>query len=56
MTETITNLPSLYDPFSTEAKWQQFWEENQINKANPNSDGESYCIVIPPPNVTGSLC
>ena len=55
MTETITNLPSLYDPFSTEAKWQKFWEENQIYKADPNSSGEPYCIVIPPPNVTGSL-
>jgi len=55
MAETITNLPSLYDPFSTEAKWQKFWEENQIYKADPNSSGEPYCIVIPPPNVTGSL-
>ncbi len=55
MTETIPNLPSLYDPFSTEAKWQKFWEENQIYKADPNSGGEPYCIVIPPPNVTGSL-
>ncbi|MBD2774020.1 valine--tRNA ligase [Iningainema tapete] len=54
MTAT-TNLPSLYDPFSTEAKWQKFWEENQIYKADPNSGGEPYCIVIPPPNVTGSL-
>ena len=55
MTETIPNLPSLYDPFSTEAKWQKFWSENQIYKADPNSGGEPYCIVIPPPNVTGSL-
>ena len=55
MTETIPNLPSLYDPFSTEAKWQKFWEDNQIYKADPNSSGEPYCIVIPPPNVTGSL-
>ena len=55
MTETIPNHPSLYDPFSTEAKWQKFWEDNQIYKADPNSGGEPYCIVIPPPNVTGSL-
>ncbi len=51
----MTNLPSLYDPFSTEAKWQKFWEENQLYKADPNKGGESYCIVIPPPNVTGNL-
>ncbi len=55
MTATITNLPSLYEPFSTEAKWQKFWEENHIYKADPNHTGEPYCIVIPPPNVTGSL-
>jgi valyl-tRNA synthetase len=55
MTATISNLPSLYDPFSTEAKWQKFWEDNQIYKADPNHGGEPYCVVIPPPNVTGSL-
>ncbi|WP_138504829.1 valine--tRNA ligase [Nostoc sp. PA-18-2419] len=55
MTATILNLPSLYDPFSTEAKWQKFWEDNQVYKADPNKGGEPYCIVIPPPNVTGSL-
>ncbi|MBD2519998.1 valine--tRNA ligase [Nostoc sp. FACHB-973] len=55
MTATILNLPSLYEPFSTEAKWQKFWEDNQVYKADPNKNGEPYCIVIPPPNVTGSL-
>ncbi|MBX9253823.1 valine--tRNA ligase [Desmonostoc muscorum CCALA 125] len=55
MTATILNLPSLYEPFSTEAKWQKFWEDNQIYKADPNKNGKPYCIVIPPPNVTGSL-
>ncbi|RCJ19950.1 valine--tRNA ligase [Nostoc sp. ATCC 43529] len=55
MTATILNLPSLYEPFSTEAKWQKFWEDNQVYKADPNHKGEPYCIVIPPPNVTGSL-
>ncbi|MFN6567415.1 valine--tRNA ligase [Dendronalium sp. ChiSLP03b] len=55
MTATIPNLPSLYDPFTTEAKWQKFWEENQVYKADPNQGDEPYCIVIPPPNVTGSL-
>ncbi|MBD2301553.1 valine--tRNA ligase [Nostoc sp. FACHB-190] len=55
MTATISNLPSLYDPFTTEAKWQKFWEDNQVYKADPNHSGEPYCVVIPPPNVTGSL-
>lgn len=55
MTATVTNLPSLYEPFSTEAKWQKAWEENQAYQANPENGGDPYCIVIPPPNVTGSL-
>ncbi len=50
-----TNLPSLYDPFSTEAKWQKFWEEKLLYKADPDRNGESYSIMIPPPNVTGKL-
>ena len=55
MTATIPTLPSQYDPFTTEAKWQKFWEDNQVYKADPDRGGEPYCIVIPPPNVTGSL-
>ncbi|AFZ11058.1 valyl-tRNA synthetase [Crinalium epipsammum PCC 9333] len=55
MTENIPTLPSQYDPSTTEAKWQKFWEENHIFKADPKKGGKSYCIVIPPPNVTGSL-
>jgi valyl-tRNA synthetase len=55
MTATIPTLPSLYDPFTTEAKWQKFWEDNQVYQADPDRGGEPYCIVIPPPNVTGSL-
>ena len=31
------------------------WTDNQIFKASPDHEGEPYCIVIPPPNVTGSL-
>ena len=55
MTATIANLPSQYDSAASEAKWQKFWEENQVFKADPNASGEPYCVVIPPPNVTGSL-
>lgn len=55
MNKTIPELPTKYDPFSTEAKWQKYWEENNTFKADPNHPGDPYCIVIPPPNVTGSL-
>jgi valyl-tRNA synthetase len=55
MTATIPTLPSQYNAETTEAKWQTFWEKNEVFKADPNHPGEPYCIVIPPPNVTGSL-
>ncbi|MFB2982596.1 valine--tRNA ligase [Microseira sp. BLCC-F43] len=55
MTAIIPSLPSQYDPFATEAKWQKFWEERQFFKAEPSQEGEPYCLMIPPPNVTGSL-
>ncbi len=55
MTATDTNLSTQYDPKQTEAKWQQYWADKEVFKANPNAEGEPYCIVIPPPNVTGSL-
>ncbi len=54
MTEE-TSLSKQYESQATEAKWQQYWEENQTFKANPHQEGESFAIVIPPPNVTGSL-
>ncbi|HEY9645927.1 MAG TPA: class I tRNA ligase family protein, partial [Chroococcidiopsis sp.] len=55
MTATIPNLPSQYDPFAIELKWQKFWEENRVFSPDPSAGGDPYCVVIPPPNVTGSL-
>jgi valyl-tRNA synthetase len=55
MTATIPTLASQYDSSATEAKWQQYWEAHQVFKADPDRGGEPYSIVIPPPNVTGSL-
>ncbi|MBD2017757.1 valine--tRNA ligase [Microcoleus sp. FACHB-53] len=55
MTATTPTQQTQYDPKTTEAKWQKYWEEHQTFKAEPNHQGEPYSIVIPPPNVTGSL-
>jgi valyl-tRNA synthetase len=49
------NLPPQYDTKTTEAKWQQIWDTNQTYKVDPAKGGKPFCIVIPPPNVTGSL-
>ena len=52
---TETTLPSQYDPSKTEAKWQQFWDDQKVFEAHPEKGGKPFCIVIPPPNVTGNL-
>jgi valyl-tRNA synthetase len=52
MTEALSTQ---YDPAIAEAKWQAAWETNEVFKANPEQGGEPFCVVIPPPNVTGSL-
>ena len=44
-----------YQPEQIEKKWYQFWEENNLFKANGDQTKDPYCIVIPPPNITGSL-
>ncbi len=44
-----------YSPFEVEKKWQAKWESLKAFSPNPEDDGEPFCVVIPPPNVTGSL-
>ncbi len=47
-------MEKTYDPHAIEQRWYQTWEERGY--FTPNTDGKgSYCIMIPPPNVTGSL-
>jgi valyl-tRNA synthetase len=48
-------LEKRYSPGDIEKKWYDFWIENGYFKAEAKSGKPSYCIVIPPPNVTGSL-
>ncbi|OGP33896.1 MAG: valine--tRNA ligase [Deltaproteobacteria bacterium GWC2_65_14] len=44
-----------YDPAKAESKWYEYWMEQRLFHADPSGPGEAYSIVIPPPNVTGSL-
>jgi valyl-tRNA synthetase len=48
-------LPKTYDPVGTEARWQQAWESSGAFHPDPSAPGEPFSVVIPPPNVTGSL-
>jgi len=49
------SIPKGYTPSEVEDKWYKYWEENGLFKAEDESDKPSFCIVIPPPNVTGVL-
>ncbi|GGO14937.1 valine--tRNA ligase [Iodidimonas muriae] len=44
-----------YDPSDIEKKWFPHWENSGAFKGGRRPDAQPYCIVIPPPNVTGSL-
>ncbi|MFT5131942.1 MAG: valyl-tRNA synthetase, partial [Gammaproteobacteria bacterium] len=46
-------MDKTYEPHSIENEWYQKWEK--LGYFKPQSGDTSYCIVLPPPNVTGSL-
>ena len=47
-------IPAKYNPAEVEDKWYKYWMENKFFRSVPD-EREPYCIVIPPPNVTGVL-
>lgn len=51
----MSDLPKAYEAKTIDSKWYQFWEKAQFFKADPSSSKPAYCIVMPPPNVTGVL-
>ena len=51
----MVDIPKTYDPKPIEGKWYKFWLDRKYFHAEEKSDGQPFCIVIPPPNVTGSL-
>ncbi len=48
-------LSKVYEPHQVEEKWYQFWLDKGYFRADENGSDKTYTIVIPPPNVTGSL-
>ena len=44
-----------YDPARIEPRWYSIWEQAGVFQPEYRPDGEPFCVVIPPPNVTGSL-
>ena len=44
-----------YDPKRVEDRWYRWWTERKLFRGEADQGGEPYCVVIPPPNVTGIL-
>jgi valyl-tRNA synthetase len=51
----MIELKKSYSPEDIEEKWYSVWENNGYFKPDPNAAKSPFCIVIPPPNITGSL-
>ncbi|MBN2653773.1 MAG: valine--tRNA ligase [Nitrospirae bacterium] len=51
----MNELNKSYEPSQIEDKWYELWENSGYFKPSNNAERGSFCIVIPPPNVTGSL-
>ena len=48
-------LAKAYEPKTVESKWQEHWKNTKAFAAEEDPKRTSYCVVIPPPNVTGVL-
>ncbi|TSA11447.1 MAG: valine--tRNA ligase [Deltaproteobacteria bacterium] len=48
-------LPKAYEPHEVEKRWYSFWEQEGLFVAKVTDEKRPYSIVIPPPNITGSL-
>ncbi len=46
-------MEKTYNPAEIETRWYETWERD--GRFEPSGDGNPYCIMIPPPNVTGTL-
>lgn len=50
-----TTTPKAYQPKETESKIYEYWRKKDLFRANVNPEKKPYSIMIPPPNITGSL-
>ena len=55
MTEQATILDKAYDPTEAENRWYQEWQTAGVFSPDTSNGTETYVIMMPPPNVTGSL-
>ncbi|MFG1483053.1 valine--tRNA ligase [Halobacteriovorax sp. HFRX-2_2] len=55
MTKNFDELPKTYSSNDVEKKWYQKWENEKYFTPKAGKTGESFCVIMPPPNVTGIL-
>ncbi len=48
-------MDKTYDPQAIEQKWYRYWQQHDLFAPDMTADKPSYCIMLPPPNVTGNL-
>src|SRR6266581_3462996 len=48
-------MDTLYKPQGVEERWQKIWEEEGLYNADPDALGETFVVMHPPPNISGSL-
>jgi valyl-tRNA synthetase len=48
-------IPKVYAPDSIEPHWARFWVERKLYRPGDDTSRPPFCLVIPPPNITGSL-
>jgi valyl-tRNA synthetase len=48
-------LEKTYEPQRFESNWAEWWVEQAVFRADPKAPGQVFSIVVPPPNVTGSM-
>jgi valyl-tRNA synthetase len=53
--EMPREIAKAYEPKQIEPRWAEYWVKEELFKADPGKSGPVFSIVIPPPNVTGSL-
>ena len=51
----MEELSKTYEPANIEAKWTKLWVDAKLNHPSEKFSDKTFSIVIPPPNVTGSL-
>ncbi|MBZ5542187.1 MAG: valine--tRNA ligase [Acidobacteriia bacterium] len=49
------DIPKVYSPEAIEPRWAQDWVERKLYRPSDDADRRRFCLVIPPPNITGSL-